>query len=906
MKNWKKSLLLAAGLAVMIPTAAMATQKSSEQSDDMVTVEVKNVRGGALGIYYTDPEMQEEFWIPIGEKVKIPKNVELTIKTKEIGESTNLSWYSDKYEADVDSHLETLHINGKDGSEHIIKEEDIDSGYGDIQWTADQDYIFEAEFAGEMTVENRNFLEESQNSNKSLVRRQSIKENYFIEQPKILNIDSPQISEIKLNAKNGRNKVAFRNVPGVQFDFLDYAQSSIDEDKAFYEHTADWFEFTENGIQSKINLPLGAYNIPFVYKKSSESTDEIGCVAHINVGKQVDIGTSLGIFIEDDGTSSEVWEVGSRSVKNRKVTDPIILRAPLFFDGEKTTVGDIIRQIEVYDALDCKKYSNLSGYELTNQYRDANGKTVGADSTTKLKDATIKWGMIVELQEIYTKNGKEYTPVTIKKIPDSDIKIHYHNCVAEENGKYYYYDYDGNKVIGEWANAPGDRVFCSSDGSIVTNGIAGISMDDPDGLWYVGADGTVDDDYTNPAYEEGMFIYEIEEGEVISVTVKTIKTPSNATELNNSVEELNKNMNEMTEEQRRAYADKIEEGFAKLSKAEKDKINEKQIEQIDAVLEKAYGVESRTYLQFFSEDKDLEEDMALSRKNMKVKGLFAAAGMNSETLDENWELRITQMAVSASNAAASAETKDAVKKVLKFKAELFMNTKKVQLNGPVIIEVTLLESLKKAYPKDSYTFTIEHVKDDGKKEKITPVFAEDFSTMSVRTDSFSTFELQASKKKSSDNGSSSGGNSSGGSSSGGSSSGGSSSKKVKTYHAPAQKTEETIGKWQQDQNGWWFRFNNGSWPKNQWIELIWNGTSSWYYFNEKGYMETSWHKDGDEWYYLNPESDGTRGAMVTGWKQINNIWYYFSTVAGGPKGAMLSNTVTPDGYRIGADGAWVK
>ena len=64
MKNWKKSLLLAAGLAVMIPTAAMATQKSSEQSDDMVTVEVKNVRGGALGIYYTDPEMQEKFWIP--------------------------------------------------------------------------------------------------------------------------------------------------------------------------------------------------------------------------------------------------------------------------------------------------------------------------------------------------------------------------------------------------------------------------------------------------------------------------------------------------------------------------------------------------------------------------------------------------------------------------------------------------------------------------------------------------------------------------------------------------------------------------------------------------------------------------------------------------------------------------
>ena len=88
--------------------------------------------------------------------------------------------------------------------------------------------------------------------------------------------------------------------------------------------------------------------------------------------------------------------------------------------------------------------------------------------------------------------------------------------------------------------------------------------------------------------------------------------------------------------------------------------------------------------------------------------------------------------------------------------------------------------------------------------------------------------------------------------------------------------------------------------------MEWNGITGWYYFDANGYMVTGWHKDGDQWYYLNPKSDGSMGVMVTGWKQIDNIWYYFNTAAGNPKGAMLKNTTTPDGYQVGADGAWVK
>ena len=103
MRNWKKSLLLAAGFAVLIPSAAMATQKNSEQTDT-VTVEVKNVKGGALGVYYDDSDGDVSYWVPIGEKVKIPKGTELTIKTQNWEEyeddnfkRTNFSWNSEKY-----------------------------------------------------------------------------------------------------------------------------------------------------------------------------------------------------------------------------------------------------------------------------------------------------------------------------------------------------------------------------------------------------------------------------------------------------------------------------------------------------------------------------------------------------------------------------------------------------------------------------------------------------------------------------------------------------------------------------------------------------------------------------------------------------------------------------------------
>lgn len=60
------------------------------------------------------------------------------------------------------------------------------------------------------------------------------------------------------------------------------------------------------------------------------------------------------------------------------------------------------------------------------------------------------------------------------------------------------------------------------------------------------------------------------------------------------------------------------------------------------------------------------------------------------------------------------------------------------------------------------------------------------------------------------------------------------------------------GEWQQDTAGWWYSEDDGSYPVNQWKEI--DGKQ--YYFNENGYM--------------------------------------------------LLDTTTPDGYKVGPDGAWVQ
>ena len=128
-------------------------------------------------------------------------------------------------------------------------------------------------------------------------------------------------------------------------------------------------------------------------------------------------------------------------------------------------------------------------------------------------------------------------------------------------------------------------------------------------------------------------------------------------------------------------------------------------------------------------------------------------------------------------------------------------------------------------------------------------------------------------------------------------------------------TTANNGTWMMDNTGWWFKKSDGSYPKDAWYECIWNGTSNWYHFNAQGYADGGWltDKDGQK-YYLHNLHDGKFGYMYTGWNQINGQWYYFNTAniatglaAGGhSKGSLVTNATTADGYKVGADGTWIK
>lgn len=85
----------------------------------------------------------------------------------------------------------------------------------------------------------------------------------------------------------------------------------------------------------------------------------------------------------------------------------------------------------------------------------------------------------------------------------------------------------------------------------------------------------------------------------------------------------------------------------------------------------------------------------------------------------------------------------------------------------------------------------------------------------------------------------------------------------KRYAAMLMAAAMTVGSamtsfagWQSDANGWWWQNEDGSYPSNTWQWIDGNG-------------------------------DGISES------------YYF-----GPDGYMLSNTTTPDGYQVNADGAW--
>ena len=94
--------------------------------------------------------------------------------------------------------------------------------------------------------------------------------------------------------------------------------------------------------------------------------------------------------------------------------------------------------------------------------------------------------------------------------------------------------------------------------------------------------------------------------------------------------------------------------------------------------------------------------------------------------------------------------------------------------------------------------------------------------------------------------------------------------------------------WKQNETGYWYKNEDGSYPKSEWKEIA----EKWYHFDENGYMQTGWQYINNKWYYLTDS-----GAMAKDtW--IGGIYYLDSN------GAMLTNTWTPDGYYVDENGVY--
>lgn len=141
---------------------------------------------------------------------------------------------------------------------------------------------------------------------------------------------------------------------------------------------------------------------------------------------------------------------------------------------------------------------------------------------------------------------------------------------------------------------------------------------------------------------------------------------------------------------------------------------------------------------------------------------------------------------------------------------------------------------------------------------------------------------------------------------GGSSSGG---HKIST----SSSSQNILGTWKQDEHGWWFQKQDGSYPKDEWIM----NNNVWYRFDQNGYMQSGWIEVNKVKYYLNPDGamvsndwvlqDGKwyffneSGAMQNGWVKWKDKWYYLNA-----DGSMTTNIVTPDGYKIDSNGVWIQ
>ena len=141
------------------------------------------------------------------------------------------------------------------------------------------------------------------------------------------------------------------------------------------------------------------------------------------------------------------------------------------------------------------------------------------------------------------------------------------------------------------------------------------------------------------------------------------------------------------------------------------------------------------------------------------------------------------------------------------------------------------------------------------------------------------------------------------------------------------------GTWVKDGKGWWWLNADRTWPANQWKKI----NNKYYFFNASGYMHTGWVFTDGNWYFCGENGERLTNTTVSDcklnsqgiwvgnpntWFKWGTDWYYFGKDGKpalnqwiesngnwyfcGSEGRMLKNTVTPDGYKVDSNGAWIK
>lgn len=108
-------------------------------------------------------------------------------------------------------------------------------------------------------------------------------------------------------------------------------------------------------------------------------------------------------------------------------------------------------------------------------------------------------------------------------------------------------------------------------------------------------------------------------------------------------------------------------------------------------------------------------------------------------------------------------------------------------------------------------------------------------------------------------------------------------------------------------DGWHGTGNDWYYVKDNKKIVGWLGLNGdWYLLDANGNMKYGWQYVDSNWFYLNEGHDGSFGKMLVDWQTINGKRYYLNTNHDGTYGAMYSNRTTPDGYRVGYDGALIQ